>query len=281
MAVIPSSLADYLQRIGTIPLLTAAEEVQIVQRIHDWRQRNQPCPIQDRRIRRALQRLICGHLHLVVCLAQRQLRDGPPQAGLELLDLVQAGNLGLIGAAQRYDPSRGHRFGSYACWWINQAIQRHRHDLASPIRLPESLLELVARARNALARCPAPPGRECLARELGTSPQRLIQILALQRCLQPLSLDQPISGDPAAMRPIETLADQRCNQIEETYQWLHDQLLQLAAGEQQVLQLRYLAEGPASIARIAARTGRSRSQISRWEQRALRRLRQRLPSSSG
>jgi len=197
-----------------------------------------------------------------------------------LLDLVQAGNLGLIRAAQRYDPSRGHRFASYACWWINQAIQRHRHDLSSLIRLPESLLELVARARSALARGPAAPVRDSLARELGTSPQRLIQILALQRCLQPLSLDQPLSGDPAALRPIDLLEDQRRNQIDETYQWLHDQLLQLAAGEQQVLELRYLAEGPASIARIAARTGRSRSQVSRWEQRALRRLRQRLPSPS-
>ena len=281
MAVIPSSLADYLQRISAIPPLSAAEEVQIVQRIHAWRQRNQPCPIQDRRVQRALQRLICGHLHLVVCLAQRQQRHSPPQASIELLDLVQAGNLGLICAARRYDPRHGYRFASYACWWIKQAIQRHRHDLSSLIRVPESFLKLVARARNALARCPALPVREFLARELGTSPQRLLQILAVQRCLQPLSLDQPISGDPAAMWPIEALEDQRCNQIEETYQWLHDQLLQLAPGEQQVLQLRYLAEGPASIARIAAHTGRSCSQISRWEQRALRRLRRRLPSPSG
>ena len=247
MAVIASPLADYLQKIRAIPRLSAAAELQLALRIQSWLQQDRPSPAQQRRLQRALQRLVCSHLRLVVYLAQRQWRDGSPQAGLELLDLVQAGNLGLIQAAQRYQPSQGHRFSSFACWWINQAIQRHRHDLASLIRLPESLLELSARARALQARSAAPLRCAVLARELGTSPARLVQALTLRRSLQPLSLDQPIVTTPGQLVRIETMADQHSNPIEETYEWLHDQVLQLASGERQVLRLRYLVEGSASI----------------------------------
>jgi RNA polymerase primary sigma factor len=280
MAVIASPLADYLQKIRAIPRLSAAAELQLALRIQSWLQQDRPSPAQQRRLQRALQRLVCTHLRLVVCLAQRQWCDGSPQAGLELLDLVQAGNLGLIQAAQRYQPSQGHRFSSFACWWINQAIQRHRHDLASLIRLPESLLELSARARALQARSAAPLRCAVLARELGTSPARLVQALTLRRSLQPLSLDQPIVTTPGQLVRIETMADQHSNPIEETYEWLHDQVLQLASGERQVLRLRYLVEGSASIALIARHTGMSRSQISRCEQRALRKLRQRVACRS-
>lgn len=280
MAVIASPLEDYLQKIRAIPHLSAAEEWQLAHQLQRWLQQDPRSPAQQRRIQRAQQRLVCAHLRLVVCLAERQWHAGPPQAGLDLLDLVQAGNLGLIRAAHRYEPSCGCRFSSFACWWIHQAIQRHRRDLASLIRLPESLLELTARARLLRSRSAAPLRREALARELGTSPERLVQALDWQRCLQPLSLDRPIATAPGKRLRIEAMPDQRPNQIEETYEWLHDQVLQLAAGERRVLRLRYLVEGPASIARIAACTGMSRSQISRCEQRALRKLRRRVASHS-
>jgi len=271
----PSALADYLRAIRLIPLLTPAEELLLAARIQRWVQQDEPTPAECLRGRRAFHRMVTANLRLVVSLCQRQQRR-QAVPGIDLLDLVQAGNLGLIKAVRRFDHRRGYRFSTYGTWWINQAINAHLHDLSCPIRLPERLSELAGQALALQSRSPQPLSCDHLARQLGTTPARLARVLDLHRQLRPLSLDRPSEAGDSETTLLERVEDERSNLPQETYQWLHDQLQLLGARERAVLSLRYLQEQRPSLERIAERTGLTRSQIVHCEQRALRQLRLRF-----
>lgn len=275
-----SSLQDYLHRIRAIPPLPAAIEPELAAAIQAWLQHDQPPLRRVRSGQRALRRLVIANLGLVVCLVDRQIRRHP-QSGAEILDLVQAGNLGLIRAAERFDPEPGARFAAFASWWINQAIQRHHHDCLSLIRPPDPILQLASRARDLQHQRAIPLNRDQISRALGITPERLNQVLELQRRIQLVSLDRVEAMDSEHHWVDAVQAHRHSPEIEETYDWLHGLLLQLCSAERQVLAWRYLAGSPTSIARIAERIGMSQSQIQRCEQRALRKLRHRVASRAG
>ncbi|MFM7235363.1 MAG: sigma-70 family RNA polymerase sigma factor [Cyanobium sp.] len=111
----------YLRLIAAIPLLTPAEEVHLGTIVKRWQQSASPSPSEVRSARRAMDRMVRANLRLVVSVCRHQQRES---AGVELMDLIQAGNLGLIRAVELFDPCRGYRFSTYAYWWIRQAVRR-------------------------------------------------------------------------------------------------------------------------------------------------------------
>lgn len=266
-------LGDYLRSIGRIPLLTEQEEVHYGRLVRHWLDGDPADAISRRRGRHALGRMVTANLRLVVSVVKRQ-NTIIRQRRLEPIDLIQAGNLGLIRAAERYDPSRGYRFSTFAFWWIRQAVGRHLQDSPGVIRLPHAVqllsLRIQALQTNGQGALPLPG----IAALLGESPERIQQVLAALNCSRLLSLDQSLGeGESQGITLLDTVASGETTTVRDDYHWLHNQLAQLSALEQDVLQARY-GDQPISVSQIAQRLGRSRHQIQAIERKAMTRLRQ-------
>src|SRR5258707_15171707 len=128
--MVDNAIRQYLAEIGRFPLLTAAQEMQIAQLVAGGSLEAQ-------------QRLVEANLRLVVSIAKRYNSQG-----IYLLDLVQEGNLGLIRAAQKFDPLRGFRFSTYATWWIRQAISRAVAEHTRTIHIPVHVVELIYKMKR-------------------------------------------------------------------------------------------------------------------------------------
>jgi RNA polymerase primary sigma factor len=112
--------------------------------VRSWLDDPEPVPLVVRKGKRALNRIVTANLRLVVSVvtkSRRRLRH----LSVEPIDLIQAGNLGLIRAAEKFDPSRGYRFSTYAYWWIRQAVSRHLQEHGALIRVPYPLANLATR----------------------------------------------------------------------------------------------------------------------------------------
>jgi RNA polymerase nonessential primary-like sigma factor len=169
------SLGDYLRSIGRIPLMTAAEEIECGRLVHRYidllkqKQRREAalnCSINPSEWaewvginlsdlqaivqsgQQAKRRIYRANLRLVVTVAQKVPRN--IRGGLELLDLIQEGNLGLEQAILKFDPSKGYKFSTYAYWWIRQAINRGISDTSRTIRLPSHIIERASKVRRAV-----------------------------------------------------------------------------------------------------------------------------------
>ena len=141
----------YLSAIGKIPMLTAAEEIHQAQLIRTWLDYeggadSAPKGVQ-RRGQRAVKRFMEGNLRLVISLARKNELRGKA-VGLELIDLIQEGNIGLNTAARKFDPELGYKFSTYAYWWIRQAIYR-AIEMGNTIRIPSNILQAVNRLKKA------------------------------------------------------------------------------------------------------------------------------------
>ena len=141
----------YLNAIGKIPMLTAAEEIHQAQLIRTWLDYeggadNAPRAVQ-RRGQRAVKRFMEGNLRLVISLARKNELRGKA-VGLELIDLIQEGNIGLNTAARKFDPELGYKFSTYAYWWIRQSISRSI-EMGNTIRIPSNVLHSVNRLKKA------------------------------------------------------------------------------------------------------------------------------------
>ena len=178
----------YLREIGRVPLLTAAEEVALAKRI----ERNDP---------RARRRLIEANLRLVISIARRYTNSGVP-----LIDLIQEGNLGLMRAAEKFDWRRGTHFGTYATWWIRQAISRAAGEQSRLIHLPRQ-------SPPACARCAASPRQlsqenggdplpEQIAQASGLAVEEVDDLLHITE--QPVSLDTPADAENRLASPIRS-----------------------------------------------------------------------------
>lgn len=253
----------YLDQIARHPLLGADEERRLARlaRAGD---------------RGARQRLVESNLRLVVAIANRQAR-----AGADRLDLIQEGNIGLMEAAGRFDPARGVRFATYAAWWIRSSMRRAAMAGSGPIRLPDRVLDAIARVRAAereleqrLRRVPTPAE---VARESGLSAAAVD--IARRAARPPVALDAPVTADgdatvadliedPAVADPAGSVAG-------------HEELTALAAAldaleerTRTVVALRFglgNAE-PATLGDVAGRLGLSRERVRQVESGALRRL---------
>ena len=163
----------YLKEIGKVPLLTAEEELEIAQRMAAG----------DEEARKKLSE---SNLRLVVSIAKRYVGRG-----MQFLDLIQEGNLGLIKAVEKFDYSKGYKFSTYATWWIRQAITRAIADQARTIRIPvhmvETINKLIRVSRQLLQEYGREPTPEEIAKEMGVSEEKVREITKIAQ--EPVSLE--------------------------------------------------------------------------------------------
>jgi len=175
------SIQIYLREIGQYPLLTAAEERGLAQRIEK----------SDAEARNILAR---SNLRLVVSIAKKYVGRSPD---LTLLDLIQEGNLGLFRAVDKFDWKKGYKFSTYATWWIRQAITRALADQSRTIRIPVHMVETIAKYKQVSRRLSQALGRdpqaEEIAVEMGVEPEKIYQIEKINQ--DTLSLENPIGSD--------------------------------------------------------------------------------------
>lgn len=264
---------DYMRSISRVPLLTQEEELHYGRLVRSWLDSDTPAPGAKRRGQRAMQRMVTANLRLVVSVVSRH-QHATRLRRLEPIDLVQAGNLGLIRAVERYDPARGYRFSTFAFWWIRQAVNRHIQEHSSAIRLPYALQVLSQRYQAMQSASEGKLDINDIADRLGAQPERIQQVMRAVQCSRLLSLDQSLGeADPQGLTLLDTVGGGDQPRAHEDYHWLHAQISQLSSLEQEVLLARYSENAP-SVARLAERMGRSRHQIQAIEKRALNRLRQ-------
>ena len=254
----------YLKEIGRVPLLTPEEEIELAIRISD----DDP---------KAKQRLAEANLRLVVSIAKRYVGRG-----MQFLDLIQEGNLGLIKAVDKFDYTKGFKFSTYATWWIRQAITRAIADQARTIRIPVHMVETINKVKKTnsqlLHKNGRDPSAEEIAAELDMPVDKVREILRVAQ--EPVSLETPIGeeedshlGDfipdddapaPADAASMLLLKEQ-----------LNDVLKTLTPREAKVLALRFgLEDGhPHTLEEVGSEFGVTRERIRQIEAKALRKLR--------
>jgi RNA polymerase primary sigma factor len=197
---------DYLKQIGKVALLNAAEEVELAMRIEAGLFAEDKLATTtnlskeaERELRwvakdgqRAKSHLLGANLRLVVSLAKRYTGRG-----MQFLDLIQEGNLGLIRAVEKFDYTKGFKFSTYATWWIRQAITRAMADQARTIRIPVHMVEVINKLarvqRQMLQDLGREPTPEELSRELDMTPEKVVEVQKYGR--EPISLHTPLGED--------------------------------------------------------------------------------------
>ena len=254
----------YLKEIGKVPLLSSDEEIELAKKIE----------LGDEA---AKKKLAEANLRLVVSIAKRYVGRG-----MQLLDLIQEGNLGLIKAVEKFDYRKGYKFSTYATWWIRQAITRAIADQARTIRIPVHMVENINRLVRTQRQLVQKLGREAtpeeLAKELDMPVDRVREIMKISQ--DPVSLETPIGeeedshlGDFIQDDNVEIPADAA------TYTLLHEQLMDvlstLTEREQKVLRLRFgLDDGrPRTLEEVGRQFNVTRERIRQIEAKALRKLR--------
>lgn len=201
-----SEVSTYLRQIGRVPMLTADEQIMLGTAVRQWLDAEEPTPQQIRRGQRAKKRMVEANLRLVVSWAKKFQNKG-----LAFEDLIQEGNLGLIRAVEKYDPSTGYRFSTYATWWVRQGVMRALQTQATAIRPSSSALALQAKAKAVIGLRTAETGRVPsmaeVAEEIGTTEENLTFYLGLvTRAQSTLSLDAPVNNGGEACSWVELLA---------------------------------------------------------------------------
>jgi RNA polymerase primary sigma factor len=166
----------YSAQIKRIPMLTASEEITLGTLVQNWLNDPDPSPSLQRRGKRAQNRMVEANLRLVVTVANKYSRQVP---SADFMDLVQAGNLGLVRAVEKYDPTRGYKFSTYAYWWIRQGVSRHVEQFSRSIRLPSSCTQKLYQVATATRR---------LVQELHRNPSKAELAKALEISTQDLEL---------------------------------------------------------------------------------------------
>ncbi|WP_411876328.1 sigma-70 family RNA polymerase sigma factor [Vulcanococcus limneticus] len=269
------ALLDYLNRAGTIPLLTAAEELHLGAIVQEWLQHPEPPQALRRRGTRARNRMVSANLRLVVMVCRRyQNRISSLQ--LDVLDLIQAGNLGLIRAVERYDPSRGYRLSTFAFWWIDQSARRCISELGRAIRLPTQMIQLAFRAQRLQATSPERLSLGGVAERLGQDETRVATALRTLELCSTASLDRSLDGLENGATLLDGIPDPHTPEASDDYAWLHQQLRDLEPIDQQLLQLRFGSSEGHTLAETAQVLGLNKNQVQNAERRSLRRLRRHL-----
>ncbi len=262
--VIDDPVKMYLKEIGKVPLLSNNEENELAQRITDG----------DATARK---RLTEANLRLVVSIAKKYVGRGMP-----FLDLIQEGNLGLIKAVEKFDPSKGYKFSTYATWWIKQAITRAISDKSRIIRLPvhmaETINRLIRESRRMLQDLGREPTTEELAKELNMPHDKVREIMKIAQ--EPVSLETPIGGEDESHLE-DFIPDEEAPAPAEaaSYMLLRDQLNDvidtLLPREARVLKLRFgLEDGRArTLEEVGQEFDVTRERIRQIEAKALRKLR--------
>ena len=254
----------YLKEIGKVPLLSAEEEISLAQRMENGDEE-------------AKKRLAEANLRLVVSIAKRYVGRG-----MQFLDLIQEGNMGLMKAVDKFDYSKGFKFSTYATWWIRQAITRAIADQARTIRIPvhmvETINKLVREQRNLLQELGQDPTPEQIAERMDMTPDKVREILKIAQ--EPVSLETPIGeeddshlGDFIEDEVIENPVDYTTRVV--LREQLDEVLDTLTDREENVLRLRFgLDDGKMrTLEDVGKVFNVTRERIRQIEAKALRKLR--------
>ncbi|MCL5784386.1 MAG: RNA polymerase sigma factor RpoD, partial [Patescibacteria group bacterium] len=253
---------QYLRDIGKIPLLTAAEEIDLAKRA-------------EKDEKRARDKLISANLRLVVSIAKKYVGRG-----MSLLDLIEEGNIGLMRAVDKYDWRRGYKFSTYATWWIRQAITRAIADQARTIRIPVHMVETINRFNRTQRRLMQELGREPtpeeVAKALDIDASKAREIIKVSQ--EPTSLETPV-GDEEDSHLGDFIADQGLQPDEQATRellkiHLDEVLDSLSPREKRVLQLRFgLEDGKQrTLEEVGKEFGVTRERIRQIEAKAIRKL---------
>ena len=254
----------YLKEIGKVPLLSTEEEIELAKRIE----------LGDEEAKRTLAE---SNLRLVVSIAKRYMGRG-----MQFLDLIQEGNLGLIKAVEKFEYKKGYKFSTYATWWIRQAITRAIADQARTIRIPVHMVETINRLirtqRQLVQTLGREPSPEEVAAAMEIPVERVREVMKIS--MDPVSLETPIGeeedshlGDFIQDEQVMVPADAA------TYTLLREQLTEvletLTEREQKVLRLRFgLDDGrPRTLEEVGRDFNVTRERIRQIEAKALRKLR--------
>jgi RNA polymerase primary sigma factor len=258
------SLQLFLKDVGKVPLLTAAEELELAKRI-------------GRGDLDAKQKMVESNLRLVVSIAKNHRYQGLP-----FLDLIQEGTLGLVRAAEKFDYRKGFKFSTYATWWIRQAVARGLADKARTIRIPAHVVEKLNRIGRAERSLVTELGREPTPEEIaelaGIEPD---EVDSIKRSAQaPVSLEKPV-GDEEESEFGQFIADEKAESPYEraadilTKEALREALEEnLSFRERRVLELRYGLGGehPRSLDEVGRTFNVTRERIRRIEDQSLKKL---------
>lgn len=259
------AIRSYLFEIGRIPLLTGDEEVILAKRI-------------EKGDNEAGQLLITANLRLVVSIAKKYSKSN-----LELLDLIQEGNIGLMRAVEKFDYTKGFKFSTYATWWIRQAITRAIADQARTIRVPVHMIETINKYNkisNMLAtRLGRPATDEEVAKEMDVPVERIAEIRKINQ--NPTSLSTPI-GEEKDSKLQDIIADDWSQSPDEyaTSEYLKNQLRDILDSlqdrERRVLALRFGLEDGVSrtLEEVGKEFGVTRERIRQIEAKALKKLKE-------
>ena len=265
---VEDSIKMYLKEIGKIPLLSVDEEMNLAKKICD----------PDEAVRKeARKQMAESNLRLVVSIAKRYMGRG-----MQFLDLIQEGNLGLLRAVEKFDYQKGFKFSTYATWWIRQAITRSIADQARTIRIPVHMVETINRLIKIQRKLVQEFGREPrpdeVAKVMGIPVSKVREIMSF--ALEPVSMETPI-GDEDDSHLGDFLQDSNAK-VPVNFAMdvlLHDQLMEviksLTEREQKVILLRFgLEDGkPRTLEEVGKVFGITRERIRQIEAKALRKLR--------
>ncbi len=283
----------YLKEAGRVPLLTADEEVSLAKRMEAaenarlvLEERGEDLPLDDVYTLRdqiydgelAQEHLIRANARLVISVAKKYIGRGVP-----FLDLIQEGNIGLIRATNKFEYQRGHKFSTYATWWIRQAVSRAVADQGRTIRVPVHMGDQLNRMRRVQMKLTQDLGRDPSIDELAvgmeTTPDKVENLLEIAR--RPVSLETPIDeeGDSTFGDFVEDV-NSPAPAEEVATNLLHEQLKssldRLPPREAQILRLRYgLEDGRVyTLEEVGQAIGVTRERVRQLEAQALNRLRQ-------
>ncbi len=258
----------YLKEIGRVPLLTPDEEVQLALDIQKGGKDGE----------RAKQRLSEANLRLVVSIAKRYVGRG-----MQFLDLIQEGNLGLIKAVEKFDYRKGYKFSTYATWWIRQSISRAIADQGRTIRIPVHMVENINKvnraSRELVQKLGRDPTTDEIAEEIHMTPDRVREIQKISR--EPVSMESPVGDeddsslgdfirDDSTPVPADEAAQSMMNEQ------IRKILAELSPREQEVLEYRYGLKGdhPCTLEEVGKKMNVTRERIRQIEAKALRKLKQ-------